>query len=719
MRRFCLLVFIISILAVGLAAAASSPAIQARVYYSTKAGWLRLQNMSLDQVWLGDGYVEIVTDQSELDQIIALGYKTEIVHADLTAFFQSRMPEKNMGAYKSLDEINQAVDDMIAAYPDIVSAKVSIGTTLEGRDMWAVKISDNPNVDEDEPELFYSAAIHAREVITPEILLYFMNHLTQQYGIDPEATDLVNNREMWFVLVNNPDGYYYNEVIAPGGGGMWRKNRRNNGDGSFGVDLNRNFGYMWGYDDEGSSPIPSDPTYRGSAAFSEPESQNLRDFIAAHDFVLTIYYHSYSNLIIWPWSYDRLYCPDEDLYAEMGDSAAAMNGYAPGPGWILYVVNGGSDDWGYGEQSLKDKNFSLTLEAGSYDDNFWPPASRINDLITENLEPNLFFARIADSIYNLKPPAAPVLSLPDTVNMNAYDVTWSHNDTLNPASLYELVEMTGYQVIEDQAGSFDDWLNAGFSLSTDIYTSGPTSFYSGMGDNMIRYFQSLEPYAVQPGDTLKFQIYYDIETDWDYAYVEVSIDGEAFAPIAGNLTTETNPYGNNRGHGITGSSDDAWVSGLFDLSAFVGQEILFRFSYYTDESVTMFGVYFDDIYPHGVFASSVSYFPVADTLYTMTAKPQGEYSYKVRARDAQRQYSVYSATATTYATQYYACGDANGDGSPDVADAVYIINYVFKSGPPPDPSASGDANGDGDVNIADGVYLINYVFKSGPEPICP
>jgi hypothetical protein len=300
LRRFCLLVFVIFILAVGLAAAASSPAIQARVYYSTKAGWLRLQNMSLDQVWLGDGYVEIVTDQSELDQIIALGYKTEIVHADLTAFFQSRMPEKNMGAYKSLDEINQAVDDMIAAYPDIVSAKVSIGTTLEGRDMWAVKISDNPNVDEDEPELFYSAAIHAREVITPEILLYFMNHLTQQYGIDPEATDLVNNREMWFVLVNNPDGYYYNEVIAPGGGGMWRKNRRNNGDGSFGVDLNRNFGYMWGYDDEGSSPIPSDPTYRGSAAFSEPESQNLRDFIAAHDFVLTIYYHSYSNLIICP-----------------------------------------------------------------------------------------------------------------------------------------------------------------------------------------------------------------------------------------------------------------------------------------------------------------------------------------------------------------------------------------------------------------------------------
>jgi murein tripeptide amidase MpaA len=97
--------------------------------------------------------------------------------------------------------------------------------------------------------------------------MYYMWYLLENYGTDPEATYLVDNREMYFVPCFNPDGYEYNRQTDPNGGGMWRKNRRNNG-GSYGVDLNRNFGYMWGYDDLGSSPIPSSETYRGPSAFS-------------------------------------------------------------------------------------------------------------------------------------------------------------------------------------------------------------------------------------------------------------------------------------------------------------------------------------------------------------------------------------------------------------------------------------------------------------------
>ena len=148
--------------------------------------------------------------------------------------------------------------------------------------MWAVKISDNPNVNEDEPEVLFNSAIHAREVITPEVLLHAMDHLTDNYGVLPEITDLVDNREMWFVVVVNPDGYFHNQVIEPNGGGMWRKNRRQIVASIYGVDLNRNYGYEWGYDDLGSSSSPTAETYRGNGPFSEPESQNMKQFTEAH-----------------------------------------------------------------------------------------------------------------------------------------------------------------------------------------------------------------------------------------------------------------------------------------------------------------------------------------------------------------------------------------------------------------------------------------------------
>ena len=94
-------------------------------------------------------------------------------------------------------------------------------------------------------------------------LIYFMQYILSQYGTDPEITCLINNRELYFVPCANPDGYVYNQTTNPNGGGFWRKNRRNNGDGTFGVDLNRNFDYNWGFDNNGSSPITSSEVYRG------------------------------------------------------------------------------------------------------------------------------------------------------------------------------------------------------------------------------------------------------------------------------------------------------------------------------------------------------------------------------------------------------------------------------------------------------------------------
>jgi len=723
--RLFLMLLILSLTA-GSIAAGSDP-MQVRVFFDNKEQLTQLNRLSLDIVWRAKGYYEIIPGPTDMQKLESLGLKTEIVHQNLTEFLQARLSaDKDMGGYKTLSEINAYLDTLIFNNPDIMSPKESIGQTLEGRDIWAVKISDNPKVDEDEPEVLFTSAIHAREVITPEVLFYFMNHLLDNYGIISEVTDIIDNRELWFILVCNPDGYLYNEVTTPFGGGMWRKNRRDNGDGTWGVDLNRNWGYLWGLDDVGSSPDPSDETYRGPGPFSEPETQVLRDFHIAHEFIISIYYHSYSNLLIWPWGYAvNTFTPDQDIFAQIGDTVSAFNGYAPSTGAELYPTNGASDDWIYGEQTTKNKTFAFTMEVGSYSDNFWPPLSRIPDLISENLQPNLFLARIAGNIYSLRAPSAPTLILPDTVPGTSYDVVWSHHDTLNPATLYELVEMQNFKIKIDSADNFNCLDNNGFTIETTRAHTAPTSFYSGQDSDLNNYLMTTTPYLVGENDTLKFWTWYNIETDWDYAFAEISTDGVTFVTLPGNITDTTNPNGNNRGDGITGSSG-GWIEALFDLSDYLGEYVYFRFSYDTDSYVEEEGFYIDDIWPVALYESiAVISSAIPDTGYTITDQSLGTYYYKVRAKDLQDQWSGFSAIREVYVIegQQYVCGDPNADEAVNLLDVLFLIDKLYGTpfGPEPDPPEAGDPNADSNINLLDVLYLIDYLYGTpqGPEPLCP
>jgi murein tripeptide amidase MpaA len=160
----------------------------------------------------------------------------------------------------------------------VVSPKFSIGQSIEGRDLWAIRLSDNPAVYEaDEPTAWFDALHHAREPMSAEAVLRFAYTLAAQYGTDAEMTRLIDSRNLILLPCVNPDGYEYNRRNYPSGGGLWRKNRRDNGDGSFGVDLNRNYSFQWGRD----ARLPSSPIYQGSAPFSEPETAAIRDFFAA------------------------------------------------------------------------------------------------------------------------------------------------------------------------------------------------------------------------------------------------------------------------------------------------------------------------------------------------------------------------------------------------------------------------------------------------------
>jgi murein tripeptide amidase MpaA len=695
---------------------------QARIHLANKEQMKEVAGLNLDIAYVEYGqYFDIITNQEEVNQLRSSGYDVEIIHEDVVAFYQNRLAwGKPMGGYHTYSEVAAALDSMHTLYPSLTTAKTNIGNSLEGRAIWALKISDNPDVDEDEPEVFYNALIHAREPIGMEVLLYFMKNLLQNYGTDSLSTYLVNNRELWFVPVINPDGYEYNRQTDPNGGGMWRKNRRNCGGGDWGIDLNRNWGYMWGYDDEGSSPYCSDETYRGNSAFSEPETQVLRNFINSRHFRMVLDNHTYGMDLLYPWGYDRFYTPHQSLYVAIADSMSKLNGHIYGTPWeILYPVNGGSIDWEYGDTVSKPMIIAISPEIGTQDDGFWPPSSRILPLCQLELPSNRLYAQLADNPYKILPPASPVLAELDTVSPD-FTVFWSHYDTLNPASVFELLEMSGFErTTYDVESGYSDWDLTGFSVSTTRSHSSTHSFYSGQGDRLNNRVTGVNTIRVQPGDTLRIWCWYNIETNWDYAYLEISTDGgNNFFSIPGNITTNSNPHGTNLGNGITGSSS-GWVQGKFDLASYVGQDLYFRLRYVTDGYLSYEGVYADDIFPFERYSSVISLSnSIPDTLYEFTGHAQGTYFYKAKAKDAQNQWGAWSNVEKAIVVLEFLRGDANGDRVINSSDVVYLINYLFIGGPAPEPWQAGDANCDGIINVSDVVYLINYLFIGGPAPGC-
>jgi len=303
-----------------------------------------------------------------------------------------------MGGYFKLAEMEAILDSMKLLYPNLITLKAPISTTktIQNRDIWYVKISDNPTVDENEPELLYNAVHHAREAASLSQLIFYMYYLLENYNTNPDIKFLVDNTEMYFVPCVNPDGYFYNQTIQPNGGGMWRKNRRNNGS-SFGVDLNRNYGFNWGFDNTGSSPTATSDTYRGTAAFSEPETQAMRYFCNTHTFVTALSAHSYGNLLIYPWGYlPSFYTPDSATFVNWGVHLVEETRFLYGTGnqTVNYITNGTSDDWMYGEQTSKPKIMAMTPEAGSSADGFWPASSRIIDICKTTLEQNITLAKL-------------------------------------------------------------------------------------------------------------------------------------------------------------------------------------------------------------------------------------------------------------------------------------------------------------------------------------
>ncbi|ACU39538.1 MULTISPECIES: M14 family metallopeptidase [Actinosynnema] len=272
-------------------------------------------------------------------------------------------------------ELRQTVTD----HPTLVTLR-SIGKSYEGRDQWAIKLSDNPSVDEAEPEVLFTCNQHAREHLTVEMCLHIIKRYTDGYATNPTIKSLVDSREIWIVPSVNPDGAEYD--IAAGTLRAWRKNRQPNST-SVGTDPNRNWGYKWGCCG-GSSGSGSSETYRGTAAFSAPETRNIRDFVGSRvvggvqQIKANIDWHTYSELILWPYGYTYsdtdtgLNATQASVFSTLGRRMAALNGYTPQQASDLYITDGAVDDWMWGTHKIWSYTFEMYPSSGGGTSGFYP-----------------------------------------------------------------------------------------------------------------------------------------------------------------------------------------------------------------------------------------------------------------------------------------------------------------------------------------------------------
>jgi carboxypeptidase T len=364
----------------------------------------RLRRLDLDLLMERDGRIYAVVGARDLlrltEELLPFRIDTASAGTEYPAAPPLSIQGGINGDFHSYGEAESDLFLLEQTYPAI--AKVyDVGDSLEGRNLYAVKLSDNVETEENEAKVLFLGCHHAREWIAVDVPLMIAQHLAANYASDSQIRSLLDQSEVWILPVVNPDGLEYSIHVYR----YWRKNRRDNGSGSYGVDLNRNYGYQWGYDDIGSSGNANSGTYRGPAPFSEPESRAVRDLVEAHDFLALISYHNYSQIILYPWGYIEQRAPQdallEYLASNMTARMAAVRGviYEYGPaGDSLYTTNGDTTDWALGSAGVP--AFTIELPPPNQSrGGFFNAEAEIVPIFQENLPAALFLIEWAVDQY--------------------------------------------------------------------------------------------------------------------------------------------------------------------------------------------------------------------------------------------------------------------------------------------------------------------------------
>jgi carboxypeptidase T len=293
---------------------------------------LRELDIDVAGVDIDNKIIDVLLSDIDLVTLNKYNYQVEIVEVKgVTA-----KPDQE---YKNPSEIESLLNDFHNRYPAITELK-SIGKSVEGRDIWAIKISDYPHLHEvHEPAILFNSMHHAREIMTPEVSLDIIEYLLSGYQQNEQTTEWIDANEIWVIPMFNVDG----------NNKMWLKDKwwRKNTQGGHGVDLNRNYPAGWN-SCKGSSGRRSSQTYRGPRPASEPETQAMMSFIQEVRPVFDISYHSYSELVIYPLGCGDKKTSNKEVVEKIGKQIATKLNYKAGTAWeLLYNADGGDIDWMY------------------------------------------------------------------------------------------------------------------------------------------------------------------------------------------------------------------------------------------------------------------------------------------------------------------------------------------------------------------------------------
>jgi len=626
----------------------------------------------------------IISDfaESQLAAVKNAGYTVEIIIEDVSAFYATQNTEEfnsknatcanqssggfnptipsnfDLGSYAGYFTTQEMFDNlasMLSQYPNLVTDIIPISDTLthEGRTMYYLRISNNPNTVQNKPRVLYTSLIHAREPGSLSQTLFFMWYLLENYGTDPEVTYLVDNVEMYFVPMINPDGYARNEFTDPNGGGMHRKNRNPaHGTTNRGVDLNRNFSYEWGT--TGVSANQNNDTYPGTGPFSEPESQNMKKIAEQFGVSFAFNAHTHGNLLLYPiGSTSSEFAVDDDYFSAYSSHMAEYNGYDAIKSSGLYPASGDTDDYMYVEEGI----FAVTPEVGGA---FWSPSNQILGDCINMLFPNLVLAHLPliygvatetdngssvtdmagnfnHEIVHLGRQLGPLeVSITPIAGIQTVGTPITYNlqilEELTGAISYELESTIQYGdeikyvlnvdnglwvkqdtiikqfgsaalQVSDDATTDNNW-TGDFSLTTEEFVSPNTSFTdspnSEYSSNSFYSYIFNDPIDLTDAITgmIRFNAKWDIEAGWDYAQFQVSTDnGQNWIAQCGNYT-RPGVFNNGGAQPVDDPLYDgvqnSWVLEEINLSDYLGQEIRVRFVLESDGFVQEDGFYFDD-----------------------------------------------------------------------------------------------------------------------------
>ena len=638
--------------------------------------------------------------------------------------------------YRTRDEMSAYIDTLIAVNPAIASRFELPTQTIQGRTIFGIRITGTGGPAE-KIGMQIESCQHAREWVAATTSMFVADKLVRGYGVDPEVTAILDNLEIFIIPLVNPDGYVY----SWGPDRLWRKNRRPNAGGSFGVDDNRNWGYQWG--GAGASTDPNADDYRGTGPFSELETQALRDFYIAHPNIRSaIDFHSYSQLVLSPWAYTLDQSPDGVEYNQIGQAMAdaiftyAGMPYEAGPvGSTLYLASGGSVDWTYGARGI----YSWTIELRDTGANgFTLPANQIIPTGEENWRAVKTLANwtyTTDAIRFTPGPlpdfATPNVATPLSVAVRT--LPGAALDTASPQMLYRVGAAGPFSSValtNAGGGNYNgsipgapcsSTLQHYFSAST---TAAVTSVYPA-GAPAATISLTVAQRTDVLSDTLETVVPgWTIGATGDTATAGLWLRANPVGTAAQPEDDHTPPPGVNcyiTGNGTVGGSvGQADVDGgattltspTFDATGAGTAFVSFWLWYYQDGADTM---------PISLSNNNGSTWTQVELLSTSTnawvkktynigafLTPTNQMRVRWVARDVNPG-NIVEAGVDDFAVYRVGCdsipGDVNGDGVVNFADLNIVLSNFGQTG----AGIPGDADGDGDVDFADlNIVLSNF-----------